>query len=115
MGFSGCLIWLTIITIFISFLSDYLVDAIEGAAESMGMPVAFISVIIIPIVGNAAEHAAAVMFAMKNKMDISLGVAIGSSTQIALFVIPLCIVAGWFMGQPLDLNLHVFETTTFIM
>jgi len=113
--FWGCIMWLGVISVLISFLSDYLVDAIEGAAENMGMPVAFISVIIIPIVGNAAEHASAVMFAMKNKMDISLGVAIGSSTQIALLVIPLCIVAGWFMGQPLDLNLHVFETTTFIM
>mmetsp|Transcript_28650 Transcript_28650/g.54860 ORF Transcript_28650/g.54860 Transcript_28650/m.54860 type:complete len:450 (-) Transcript_28650:196-1545(-) len=113
--FWGCIFWLSVITVFISFLSDYLVDAIEGAAANIGMPVAFISVIIIPIVGNAAEHASAVMFAMKNKMDISLGVAIGSSTQIALLVIPMCIVAGWFMGQPLDLNLHVFETTTFIM
>uniref|UniRef100_A0A7S0RX33 Vacuolar cation/proton exchanger n=1 Tax=Pyramimonas obovata TaxID=1411642 RepID=A0A7S0RX33_9CHLO len=113
--FGGCLIWLTIITIFISVLSDYLVDAIEGAAESIGMPVAFISVIVLPIVGNAAEHASAVIFAMKNKMDIAIGVAIGSATQISLLVIPLMILMGWAVGQPLDLNLHVFETTTFIM
>jgi len=111
----GCLFWLTVITIFISLLSAYLVDAIEGAAESMGMPVAFISVIILPIVGNAAEHASAVIFAMKNKMDIAIGVAIGSATQIALLVIPLMIIIGWVVDQPLDLNLHVFETTTFIM
>lgn len=113
--FWACIGWLSVITVFISVLSDYLVDAIEGAADSMGMPVAFISVIILPIVGNAAEHASAIMFAMKNKMDLALGVAIGSSTQIALLVIPLCIVVGWAMGQPLDLNLHVFETTTFIL
>jgi len=113
--FWGCIFWLAVITVFISFLSDYLVDAIEGAAEGLGIPVAFISVIILPIVGNAAEHASAVIFAIKNKMDISLGVAIGSSTQIALLVIPFCILLGWAMGQPLDLNLHVFETTTFIL
>jgi Ca2+:H+ antiporter len=113
--FWGCIGWLSVITVFISVLSSYLVDAIEGAAAKFNMPVAFISVIILPIVGNAAEHASAVMFAMKNKMDLALGVAIGSSTQIALLVIPLCILVGWAMGQPLDLNLHVFETTTFIL
>eukprot|EP00854_Cymbomonas_tetramitiformis_P001781 gene1781-2447_t len=113
--FWSCIAWLGIMTIFISFLSDYLVDAIEGAAGGMGVPVAFISVIILPIVGNAAEHASAVIFAMKNKMDISIGVAVGSSTQIAVFVLPLCVVVGWVMGQPLDLNMHVFETVTLVM
>jgi hypothetical protein len=83
--FWACIGWLSVITVFISVLSDYLVDAIEGAAESMGMPVAFISVIILPIVGNAAEHASAIMFAMKNKMDLALGVAIGSSTQVCAY------------------------------
>ncbi|KAK3250727.1 hypothetical protein CYMTET_39906 [Cymbomonas tetramitiformis] len=56
-----------------------------------------------------------VIFAMKNKMDISIGVAVGSSTQIAVFVLPLCVVVGWVMGQPLDLNMHVFETVTLVM
>lgn len=83
--FWACIGWLSVITVFISVLSDYLVDAIEGAADSMGMPVAFISVIILPIVGNAAEHASAIMFAMKNKMDLALGVAIGSSTQVCAY------------------------------
>ncbi|XP_058110458.1 vacuolar cation/proton exchanger 5-like isoform X2 [Magnolia sinica] len=77
--------WLAIITVWISFLSGYLVDAIEGASLAWKMPVAFISVILLPIVGNAAEHASAIMFAMKDKLDISLGVAIGSSTQISMF------------------------------
>ena len=52
------------------------------------------------------------MFAMKNKMDISLGVAVGSSTQIALLVIPFCVIVGWFMDKPMDLNLQMFETAT---
>nr|GMD32236.1 vacuolar cation/proton exchanger 2-like [Ipomoea batatas] len=104
--------WLAMLTIWISVLSGYLVDAIEGASVSLNMPVAFISVILLPIVGNAAEHASAIMFAMKDKLDISLGVAIGSSTQISMFVIPFCVVVGWIMGKSMDLNFQLFETAT---
>ncbi|KAM7483961.1 hypothetical protein LguiB_008544 [Lonicera macranthoides] len=104
--------WLAILTVWVSVLSGYLVDAIQGASDSLNMPVAFISVILLPIVGNAAEHASAIMFAMKNKLDITIGVAIGSSTQIAMFVIPFCVVVGWFMGQRMDLNFQLFETAT---
>mmetsp|Transcript_25278 Transcript_25278/g.83029 ORF Transcript_25278/g.83029 Transcript_25278/m.83029 type:complete len:378 (-) Transcript_25278:48-1181(-) len=113
--FWGAIMWMAGITIIISILSDYLVDCIEGAAKQMKIPIAFISVIILPIVGNAAEHASAVIFAMRNKMDLSLGVAIGSSTQIALFVMPFCVLTGWLLDEPLDLNLHVFETSTLIL
>ncbi|KAG7035028.1 Vacuolar cation/proton exchanger 5, partial [Cucurbita argyrosperma subsp. argyrosperma] len=104
--------WLSILTIWISVLSEYLVNAIEGASVAMNIPVAFISVILLPIVGNAAEHAGAIMFAMKDKLDISLGVAIGSSTQISMFGIPFCVVIGWIMGCPMDLNFQLFETAT---
>ncbi|WOL13827.1 vacuolar cation/proton exchanger 3-like isoform X1 [Canna indica] len=104
--------WLAILTAWISLLSDYLVDAIQGASASWNIPIAFISVILLPIVGNAAEHASAIMFAMKDKLDISLGVAIGSSTQISMFGIPFCVVVGWIMGQPMDLNFQLFETAT---
>ncbi|KAG8063125.1 hypothetical protein GUJ93_ZPchr0003g18305 [Zizania palustris] len=104
--------WLFVLTIWISVLSGYLVDAIQGASESLNMPIAFISVILLPIVGNAAEHASAIMFAMKDKLDITLGVAIGSSTQISMFVIPFCVVVGWMMGQQMDLNFQLFETAT---
>ncbi|KAI4307800.1 hypothetical protein L6164_030943 [Bauhinia variegata] len=106
------IIWLSILTVWISVLSEYLVGAIEGASTAWKMPVAFISVILLPIVGNAAEHASAIMFAMKDKLDISLGVAIGSSTQIAMFAIPLCVLVGWIMGRPMDLNFRLFETAT---
>ncbi|KAJ6849294.1 vacuolar cation/proton exchanger 3-like isoform X2 [Iris pallida] len=104
--------WLAVLTVWISVLSEYLVDAIEGASESLNMPLAFISVILLPIVGNAAEHTSAIMFAMKDKLDITLGVAIGSSTQIAMFVIPFCVVVGWIMGKQMDLNFQLFETAT---
>lgn len=68
----------------------------------------------IPIVGNAAEHASAVMFAYRNKMDIALGVAIGSSVQIALSVIPACCLIGWMIDSPLTLDFHSFETATVV-
>uniref|UniRef100_A0A0E0KW33 Vacuolar cation/proton exchanger n=1 Tax=Oryza punctata TaxID=4537 RepID=A0A0E0KW33_ORYPU len=104
--------WLAMLTLWVSILSEYLVNAIEGASDSLNLPVAFISVILLPIVGNAAEHASAIMFAMKDKLDITLGVAIGSSTQISMFVIPFCVVIGWMMGQKMDLNFQLFETAT---
>ncbi|KAF0890700.1 hypothetical protein E2562_004204 [Oryza meyeriana var. granulata] len=104
--------WLAMLTLWVSILSEYLVNAIEGASDSLNLPVAFISVILLPIVGNAAEHASAIMFAMKDKLDITLGVAIGSSTQISMFVIPFCVVVGWMMGQKMDLNFQLFETAT---
>ncbi|KAJ0985215.1 hypothetical protein J5N97_003571 [Dioscorea zingiberensis] len=103
-------IWLASFAGWIAVLSEYLVNTIEGASIAMKIPIAFISVILLPIVGNAAEHASAITFAMKDKLDISLGVAIGSSTQIAMFGIPFCVVLGWLMGRPMDLNFQLFET-----
>ncbi|KAF5461247.1 hypothetical protein F2P56_021059 [Juglans regia] len=105
-------IWLCIMTSWISILSEHVVHAIEGASIAWNISISFISVIVLPIVGNAAEHASAIMFAMKDKLDISLGVAIGSSTQISMFGIPFCVVASWIMGQPMDLNFQLFETAT---
>ncbi|XP_042408040.1 vacuolar cation/proton exchanger 3-like isoform X1 [Zingiber officinale] len=104
--------WLAVLTLWISILSEYLVDAIEGASDALNLPLAFISVILLPIVGNAAEHASAIMFAMKDKLDISIGVAIGSSTQISMFVIPFTVAVGWLMEKQMDLNFQLFETVT---
>lgn len=115
LGFAGAIIWCAIITGLISLLSEMLVSAIEGAAKGLGVPVLFIGTILLPIVGNAAEHAAALIFAYKNKLDLSLGIAVGSATQIALFVIPLMVVLGWMMGQPLSLDFHVFETACLLL
>ncbi|PIN25616.1 Ca2+/H+ antiporter VCX1 [Handroanthus impetiginosus] len=109
------IVWLFIFTALISVLSEYLVNAIEGASIAMNIPKAFISVILLPVVGNAAEHASAIMFAVKDKLDIALGIAIGSSTQIAMFVIPFSVVVGWIMGRSIDLNFQLFETATLIM
>ncbi|KAK8648720.1 hypothetical protein V6N13_129464 [Hibiscus sabdariffa] len=108
-------VWLAITAAAISTLSEYLVDAIEGASLAWGVPVAFISVILLPIGGNTAAVTTSVMFALKDKLDVSLGVAIGSSTQISMFIIPFCVVTGWIFGRPVDLNFQPFETATLFM
>jgi len=110
LGLYGSVAWMAIITAFISVLSEYLVDAIHGAAEGWGVPALFIGVILIPIVGNAAEHSTAVVAAWHNKMELSMGVAVGSSVQVAVFVIPFMVVVGWAANKPLGLDFHVFET-----
>jgi Ca2+:H+ antiporter len=89
--------------------SELLVDSLEAATEMLGLTALFTGVILLPIVGNAAEHATAVSVAMKNKMDLSVSVAVGSSLQIALFVAPVLVIAGWILHQPMDLNFNSFE------
>ncbi|XWS67237.1 hypothetical protein CRYUN_Cryun05aG0270100 [Craigia yunnanensis] len=109
-GFWSGFIWLVGMTVVISLLSEYVVETIEDASDSWGISVGFISIILLPIVGNAAEHAGAIIFAFKNKLDISLGVALGSATQISVFVVPLCVVVSWIMGIKMDLNFNLLET-----
>lgn len=91
--------------------SDCLVDTIEDVSSDYGISKAFIGVILLPIVGNAAEHSTAVTAAYKGMMDLALGVAVGSSTQIALFVVPCAVMFGWAFDQPMDLNFTIFDTT----
>ncbi|KAK6245059.1 hypothetical protein QUC31_011468 [Theobroma cacao] len=109
-GFWSGFIWLFGMTGVISLLSEYVVETIEDASNSWGISVSFISIILLPIVGNAAEHAGAIIFAFKNKLDISLGVALGSATQISMFVVPLCVIVAWTMGIKMDLNFNLLET-----
>ena len=91
-------------TALIAWVSEILVGSVEAAASSMGMTRVFLGVIVVAIVGNAAEHSTAVMMALKNKMEISLGIAIGSSLQIALFVAPLLVLLSHAIGpRPMDL------------
>lgn len=109
-GFWSAITWLVGMTLAIALLSEYVVGTIEAASNSWGVSIGFLSVILLPIVGNAAEHAAALIFAFKNKLDICLGVALGSATQISMFVIPFCVIVAWIMGIEMDLGLGVLET-----
>jgi len=110
LGFGSALFWLVLMTVVISVLSEYVVGTIEPTSKSWGLSVSFISIILLPIVGNAAEHAGAIIFALKNKLDITLGVALGSATQISMFVVPLSVLVAWIMGIQMDLDFKLLET-----
>lgn len=96
-------------TLLVAFESELLVGSLEVATSQLGLTALFTGVIVVPIIGNAAEHATAVTVAMKNKMDLSVSVAVGSSLQIALFVAPVLVLAGWVLGKPMDLDFNAFE------
>lgn len=96
-------------TLAVAVESEFLVGTLEVASKQLGLSELFTGVIILPVIGNAAEHATAVTVALKNKMDLSVNVAVGSSLQIALFVGPLLVIIGAFMGQPMDLDFNNFE------
>ncbi|PVG04062.1 putative VCX1-vacuolar Ca++/H+ exchanger [Serendipita vermifera] len=98
------------VTVVTSFCADYLVASIEETAERYSIPEAFIGLILIPIVANAAEHFTAVWMAMKDKMEVTIGIAVGSSIQISTLVIPLLVIVGWITGHNLTLFFANFET-----
>lgn len=96
-------------TIFVAGESELLVGSLEEATARLGLTALFTGVILVPIIGNAAEHATAVTVAMKNKMDLSVSVAVGSTLQIALFVAPVLVLVGFIIGKPMDLDFNPFE------
>jgi len=109
------LFMLAVITVVVAICSEYLVDSIDGITEAWGISPTFAGMILLPIVGNAAEHLTAVTVSIKGKMDLAIGVAVGSSQQIAMMVTPLMVILGWIMGQPMSLYFEVFETAVLFM
>lgn len=103
------------VTALIAVMSELLVGAIEPTAHHLGLTQVFVGVILVALVGNAAEHSTAVFMAMKNKMDLALGIAVGSSMQIALFVAPVLVFASYAFGAPLDLIFTPFEVAAVTM
>ena len=101
---------LILATVLVGWMAEILVHSIDSAAEELKMPTLFIGVILLPFFGNAAEHFTAVIVAGKDKMDLSLAIAIGSSVQIAVFVAPLMVVLAWLMGVGLSLEFGPLET-----
>jgi Ca2+:H+ antiporter len=99
----------------IGFVSEFLVHAVDAAGEAMGLGKVFMGVVLVAVVGNAAEHSTAVLVAMKGKMDLALGIAMGSSMQIALFVAPLLVIVGHFMGTPLGLEFTIMEVVAVML
>lgn len=102
-------------TAMVGWMAHILVHNLETAVHELGMPELFIGVILVPFFGNAAEHFAAVIVAGKDKMDLAIAIAIGSSVQIALFVAPAMVLLGWALKVPLTLEFGLLETSaTFI-
>jgi Ca2+:H+ antiporter len=96
-------------TVGIAYLSEVLVGAVEPVVEELGVSEFFLGIILIPLVGNVAEHVVAVQMAVKNKMELSLAISLGSSLQIALFVAPLLVFISLMLGNPLTLTFNTFE------
>ncbi|KAL6161637.1 hypothetical protein ACJBU6_00744 [Exserohilum turcicum] len=109
----GAIITLAISTTLVAFCSEFMVSSISGLTSTGGISTTFVGLILLPIVGNAAEHATAVTVAIKDKMDLSIGVAVGSSMQIALLVFPLIIILGWILGKDcMTLYFDTFQIAT---
>mmetsp|Transcript_34477 Transcript_34477/g.97687 ORF Transcript_34477/g.97687 Transcript_34477/m.97687 type:complete len:483 (+) Transcript_34477:16-1464(+) len=110
LSISGGFVSLGVITVIVSFSSEFLTGSIEEVSkEAPWLNQGFLGMIVLPIAGNACEHITAVLVAMKNKMDLSIGVAVGSSVQIALFVIPFMVLVAWGMDKPFSLEFDMFS------
>ena len=96
-------------------VSEVLVGSVEETGEKLGFGEMFVGAIIVGIVGNAAEHSSAILLAKKGKIDLSIGIAAGSGTQIALFVVPILVFAGIALGQPFTLEFTIYELVTLFL
>lgn len=108
------IIILVIVTILIAVESEILVDAVDPMTQMLGLSEFFVGIILIPIIGNAAEHSTAIVMAMKNKMDISVEIALGSSLQIILFVAPIAVFISLFF-TPMSIIFSPFELVALIV
>ncbi|CAL3966458.1 unnamed protein product [Diplocarpon coronariae] len=106
---------LLVVTIAVAICAEFLVGSIDSLVETSGISKTFIGLILLPIVGNAAEHVTAIVVAVKDKMDLAMGVAIGSSMQIALLVTPSLVLLGWAIGVDMTLHFETFETVVFFL
>jgi Ca2+:H+ antiporter len=116
-GRRTALLVLVLSTVGVAIVAEMLVATVETAAHELGMSQVFVGVIVVAIVGNAAEHSTAVLVALKNKMDLSVNIAVGSGIQVALFVAPTLVFASMLMGhdRPLDLHFTPMEIVAVIV
>lgn len=109
------LLVLLVSTAFVALMSELLVGSLEHASTALGMTEVFVGVILVAVIGNAAEHSTAVLVALKNKMDLAMNIAVGSSLQVALFVAPLLVFASYAFGRPMDLHFSGFEVLAVVI
>ncbi|RSL77997.1 hypothetical protein CEP52_017670 [Fusarium oligoseptatum] len=113
LGIIGAVAVLIVTTIMVAICAGYLVGSINSLVETSGIGRAFIGLVLIPIIGNAAEHVTAVVFAVRDKMDLAMSVAVGSSFQISLLVTPLLVIVSWALGLDMSFHFETFQTTVF--
>jgi Ca2+:H+ antiporter len=106
------LVVLTLTAVSIGVLSEFLVGSTEQAVKALGLSQIFVGLILIPIIGNAAEHSSAVMMALKNRMDLAVSISVGSAIQVSLLVGPLLVLLGVLFGKPMDLAFTVMEVAS---
>ncbi len=106
------IVTLILVAVAIAFMSELLVGATQESVHTLGLSELFVGIIVVPIIGNAAEHSAAILMAARNRMDLAVGIAVGSSVQVALLVAPLLVFAGLLFGQPMDLAFSTFEVAS---
>ncbi|KAF4321330.1 hypothetical protein BBO99_00005043 [Phytophthora kernoviae] len=106
---------LLVATLLVALFSEFLVDSIDGFANEMNLSKSFIGIILLPVVGNAVEHVTAVKVALNNKMELAMGVAVGSATQVSLFVVPVVVLSGWVMDKAMSLAFPQFEILIYLM
>jgi Ca2+:H+ antiporter len=110
------MVWLAVAGVAVGFMSEILVGSIEEASHHIGLSPFFVSLIVVAIAGNAAEHWVAVYFAARDKLDLSVAIAIGSSAQIALFVFPVLVLASFVIGPfPMALELNGLELGSIVL
>jgi len=114
-SFRTGIVWLMIITLCVSAMSNILVDTIDGFAKRCNIGEVFTALIILPIFSNIAEAFSSILFAHRNKMDLCVGITVGSAVQISLFVLPACVLIGWAMDRSMSLFFHGFETCCLVM
>lgn len=115
---SKLLLWIGILlvaTLGVAFVSEIFVSALEEATATLGFTELFSGVILVPLVGGAAEYLTAVRVAYKNNMDLAISISMGSSLLVALLIVPTLVIAGQLLGQPMDLNFNLFEVVAIII
>jgi Ca2+:H+ antiporter len=111
----SAIISLALATVLVGVLSELLVGEIEAVTKALGWTEFFVGVIVVAIIGNAAEHSTAVMMARRDKMDLAITIAVGSSTQIALFVAPVLVFLSLALGHPMTLVFNAFEIVAIVI
>jgi Ca2+:H+ antiporter len=108
------IVTLVVATAFVALIAEFLVGAVEQAKDALGLTEVFLGVIVVAVIGNAAENSSAVLMALRDKMDLTLGIALGSSLQIALFVAPVLLFASYLFGRPMDLEFTIPEVVAVV-